>query len=264
MKESISYSFLLNIVIVFVFLCFAIIMGMFSYHKAFRANTVILSAIEKYEGYNCASKAEINKNLSTIGYNAPFTPTCKSDEKHCVVDDVHKYKVVAYNLDGPQGDDGVTYITDTTGTAYIDGTKKQTRHYRYAVTTYMYVDIPVISQLMRMSVTTKTDTMYEFRDIYDWFGDYYDGKYKITDMYPMMDGQEIIEEYASSSVTSTDDRRIRDINDPEYKARKRLKYDLNGDGIIDATDSGIARGAFQFEGTYDYKNCVAVKSYDNY
>ena len=264
MKESISYSFLLNIVIVFVFLCFAIIMGMFSYHKAFRANTIILSAIERYEGYNCASKGEINKKLGTIGYNVPFTPSCKKSEKNCVVDTERKYKIVSYNLDGPSGDAGVTYINDITGTAYIDGTKKQTRHYRYAVTTYMYVDIPIISQLMRMSVTTKTDTMYEFRDIMDWFGKYYDGKYKATTMYPLMDAQEIINEYASSASSRTSDRRLQDVNDQEYKARKRAIFDLDGNGSIDAFDSSTAADAFQFVGIYDYKNCVAVKSYDNY
>jgi hypothetical protein len=238
-------------------------MGMFSYHKAFRANTIILSAIEKYEGYNCASKTEINKNLGTIGYNAPFAPTCKSDETHCVVDGTNKYKVVAYNLDGPQGDTGVEYVNDTTGTAYIYNTGAQTQHYRYAVTTYMYVDIPVISQLMRMSVTTKTDTMYEFRDIYKWDGNYYDGRIRATNMNIVQDSVEIMNEYASAQTDKKTDRRISELNDPEYKARKRATFDVDGDGKIDAGDSSYLLGGYKTL-TGWYKTCEKVKSYDNY
>lgn len=264
MKESISYSFLLNIVIVFVFLCFAIIMGMFSYHKAFKANTIILSAIEKYEGYNCASKAEINKKLGTIGYNVPFTPTCKKDEKHCVVDDVHKYKVVSYNLDGPQGDTGVDYVNDITGTAYIYSTGAQTQHYRYAVTTYMYVDIPVVSQLMRMSVTTKTNTMYEFRDIYvskDATDKYYDGRIRITKMNLVNDAQALFDYYVDMS-TGKKDYKIGDAFDPDYTSRERAKYDTTGNGVADAVDGSDILSAYSLYTTYG--TCENIKSYDNY
>ena len=68
MKESISYTFLLNIVIVFVFTCFAIVMGVLSYYKAFKVNNIITNSIEKYEGFNNLSRNDINLKLNSIGY----------------------------------------------------------------------------------------------------------------------------------------------------------------------------------------------------
>lgn len=260
MKESISYSFLLNIVIVFIFICAAIVMGMFSYNKAFRANTIILRAIEKYEGYNCASKEEISKNLGTIGYNVPFTPTCKKSEKNCVVDETNKFKVVPYNLDGPTDGD---YVYDTTGSVYIRANGNQTQHYRYAITTYMYIDVPVVNQLIRMSVTSRTNTMYEFRDLMKLDNEgFYDEKAKINKN-AYLDSSDIIKEYTKASVTGGNvDNRIASVDDKEYNARTRAKYDVNGDGYVNSVDSSQA-GAIK-KTNEDYGTCKKVKSYDNY
>lgn len=117
MKESISYTFILNIVITFVFICFAVIMGIFSYNRAFRAGVIITDAIEKYEGFNCLSEEEINKKLRTISYNVPFEADCsKADEDDkCRVDTNRNYAVVSYNLD----DKGTEYINnDVMNSAY--------------------------------------------------------------------------------------------------------------------------------------------------
>ena len=72
MKESISYTFVLNIIIIFIFICFAIIMGIFSYYRAFKANTIIINSIERNEGYNCISAQEAGQKLNNIGYSTPF------------------------------------------------------------------------------------------------------------------------------------------------------------------------------------------------
>lgn len=265
MKESISYTFLLNIVIVFIFISFAIIMGVFSYYKAFRANTIIVNAIEKYEGYNCASKEEINEKLSGIGYNVPFTPKCKSDEKNCVVDEQNKYKIVPYNLDGPT--DG-EYVNDITGSIFVDEDRdNQTRYYKYAVTTYMYIDLPVVNQLIRLSFVSKTNTMYEFRKILrrdDGTGKYYyDGKLKIVDSNLGETSQMILHEYSSAQTDNDTDNRIQSVDDPEYSARKRAKFDVDGDGKTTATDASYAGGAYK-DLTQKYMTCEMIKSYDNY
>ena len=264
MKESISYSFLLNIVIVFIFICAAIIMGMFSYNKAFRANTIILRAIEKYEGYNCASKEEISKNLGTIGYNVPFTHTCKKSEKNCVVAETNKFKVVSYNLDGPTDGD---YVNDTTGSLFVDANNSsQTRNYRYAVTTYMYIDVPVVNQLIKMSVTSRTNTMYEFRKIgaEDLNGTtkYFDAKNKIVDMHLGQNASLILNAYANAAVREKDTK-VLTAYDPDYEARTRAKYDVDGNGIVNADDSTDVLRKYG-DLTSKYGSCEAVKSYDNY
>lgn len=164
MRESISYTFLLNIVIIFVFTCFAIIMGVISYYKAFRANTIISEAIEKYEGYNCLSKEEIERRLVGLGYKTPFNVKCKSTDGNC--DDSGKgYKVIAYNLDFNGNlvyeDEKMssTYICDKNGCA-------TNKHYQYGIYTYMYVDLPVVANIIKIPFFAKTSIMYDYRNYY--------------------------------------------------------------------------------------------------
>lgn len=160
MKESISYSFLLNIIILFIFVCAAIITGIFSYYRAFKANNIITSEIEKYEGYNCESKKAIERRLSGVSYNVPFNVKCKSSDKNCVTDDEENgnYAVVAYNLDHKNG----IYAFDDNMNSNVsnDG---YTRNYQYGIYTYMYVDLPVVSSIIRIPVFSKTRELHEFR-----------------------------------------------------------------------------------------------------
>lgn len=192
MKESISYTFLLNIIIIFIFTCFAIIMGIFSYYKAFRANTIISSAIEKYEGYNCASKEEIERNLNTISYNTPFKVTCNNKGSHCTTNEAQTYAVISYNLDfdydessskngilhtyndgeirGLAGDNNMNSPYDCSYMKLNGEEEKKycvtNKHYQYGIYTYMYVELPVISSLLRIPFFSKTSIMYEFRNLY--------------------------------------------------------------------------------------------------
>lgn len=169
MKESISYSFLLNIIILFITVCAAIIMGIFSYYKAFRANSIITETIEKYEGYNCIAKEEIARKLGGIGYNTPFNVTCNNDG-NCETDNAENgnYKVISYNLDFNNNhvhneEMNSTYkCEDKNGINYCTTNK----HYQYGVYTYMYVELPVVSNLIRLSFFSKTNPMYEFRNFY--------------------------------------------------------------------------------------------------
>ena len=180
MRESISYTFLLNIIILFIFVCFAIVMGVFSYYRAFKANTIITSAIEKYEGYNCLSAQEAAIKLNGISYNVPFDVKCKGNYgTPCMVDDNKSYAVVSYNLDTASNLGQSSYV------GYYskkDNKKKysfmnsqifnkcnehqcSTKHYQYGVYTYMYVDLPVVSGLIRIPFFSKTRILYEFRNL---------------------------------------------------------------------------------------------------
>ena len=69
MRESIGAVSLLNFVIFFILLVFAFLMGTFSYYKAYRVNNAMVSAIEKYEGFNSLSYEEMEQKLSNFGYN---------------------------------------------------------------------------------------------------------------------------------------------------------------------------------------------------
>lgn len=172
MHESISYSFLLNIVILFVFVCGAIIGGIFSYYRAFRANTIIVNEIEKYEGYNCKSKESIAKKLQSITYNVPFNVKCKSSEPNCITDNDENgnYAVVSYNLDYNDG----SYAYGEVMNSKVSTDGSYTERYQYGVYTYMYVDLPVVSQILRIPFYSKTKVLHEFRHLVktDLFGTY--------------------------------------------------------------------------------------------
>lgn len=151
MKESISYTFLLNIIITFIFICFAVIMGIFSYYRAFRANTAILNSIEKYEGFNCLAQDEIKKSLQNIGYNTPFRANRKTDNKgRLLTSDNNEYGGLGYS---------VLYYDRT------NDSKLANREYQYGVYTYMYMDLPIVNNIIKLSVYGKSNKMYEFREL---------------------------------------------------------------------------------------------------
>lgn len=179
MKESISYSFLLNIIILFITVCAAIIMGIFSYYKAFRANSIITETIEKYEGYNCIAKEEIARKLGSIGYNTPFNVKCKNSDGNCETDNEENgnYKVISYNLDFDANPND-EYVKNNLKDYFAYGEKNNStykcdekgcttnKHYQYGVYTYMYVELPVVSNLIRLTFSSKTKPMYEHRNFY--------------------------------------------------------------------------------------------------
>lgn len=182
MKESLSYTFILNIVIVFIFTCFAVVMGILSYYKAFKANSIISQTIEKYEGFNCISREEIARKLNNIGYKAPFNVNCNGKGDGCIADNDFGYVVTSYNLDMP--DEQIVY-DDERYLYYSGDTKTEgeyfpmnssykcnengcttNKHYQYGIYTYMYVELPVVSNLLKLSFFSKTNPMYEFRNFY--------------------------------------------------------------------------------------------------
>lgn len=175
MKESISYSFLLNIVLLFIFVCFAIVMGTLSYYKAYKANKIISETIEKYEGYNCISETEIARKLVEIGYITPFTVNCKGSDGNCLTDAAQTYKVVSYNLDKGMNNAQIAF-SQKSDSKYVNMNSSYkcddtdgcvtNKNYQYGIYTYMYVDLPVVSSLIKISLFTKTSIMYEFRDFY--------------------------------------------------------------------------------------------------
>ena len=138
MKESISYTFLLNIIITFIVISFFVIMCIMSYTKAFRVNSKIVNAIEISEGYNNVSKDEINKIVTSYGYQK-ISVNCPKKERQEAVNTV----------DGKTNDGTCIY--------YFDNGDK----YNYGVVTYMTFDFPIVSTLIRIPVYTRTMSLYK-------------------------------------------------------------------------------------------------------
>lgn len=285
MKESISYTFVLNIVIMFIFICAAVIMGIFSYFRAYKANTIIINEIEKYEGYNCLSAQTIAQKLSTISYNVPFDAKCKSSyDKPCMTDENKNYVVISYNLDHNEGnyvrinDKNIDqkeindkYNEMNTKYECTSGNCSNTKKYQYGVYTYMYVDLPIVSSMIRIPVYTKSSVMYEFRNILSgskgelfdlrnvpnenhWYGTSSDihAFYTIS-----LFADSIIEYYTLVSTGNFAKAGV--MLDTEHNTRKYVQYDINNDGAINSSDSGYARGYLQYTA-----KCGIVRDYSKY
>lgn len=273
MRESISYSFVLNMVILFMFVCLAIIAGIFSYYRAFRANTIVINAIEKYEGYNCLSEEESKRKLNTISYNVPFEVNCNNKGGACMTDTDKNYAVVSYNLDFTgakyvkvQDDPTTTPINDkyktmnstyTCNYYYCTNTKK----YQYGVYTYMYIDLPIVSQMIRIPFFSKTKILYEFRDIIETETkkpfdsremtviDNSEGIRLAAEKY----GNMISKEFVFEELYGPTNLYIK--IDPEYNARKYMQ--MSYDGIIDTRKSALIKTGLP-------TSCGAYRDYSRY
>ena len=141
MVSSIGHAFLYNLVIFFIIVIFAFISGTLSYYKAFKVNNRIVHAIEKFEGYNEMSKAEIDRILSSFGYSLEDA-NCKEKYNNMFLVDALEYN---YNY--------CVYIETET--------PKVNNYYSYGVLTYMKLDLPIIN-ILNIPVFTRTNKIYKF------------------------------------------------------------------------------------------------------
>lgn len=141
MRESLGTTALFNFIVVFIVVIFGLIAGVVNYYKAFKVNSVITNAIEKYEGYNSLSAIEIDRSLSNLGYLKLNTGNCpKKNGKNAMANLTSTYNYCIYEFESPSRDG----------------------YYSYGVMTYMYVDVPLLNDTFKIPVYSKTDTYYRF------------------------------------------------------------------------------------------------------
>ena len=151
MKESIGLTFTINIMIVFLFVAFAFILGTISYSKAFRANSVIVNALEKYEGYNMLAKKEIDGKLSTLGYAPGDGSSCPETRKSTfgvgelvILDDEPQYREYCIYFFNNDGDN---------------------RHYSYGVVTYITFEFNVFGTTLKFPIFNHVRRIYRFNKV---------------------------------------------------------------------------------------------------
>ena len=137
MRESIGSAFLYNIIAIFIVIIFAILAGTMSYFKAFKVNSRIIGIIEKYEGYNDLAIAEIKSVLTTLGYRKIDGATCKVRDNSKLYAQDPSFSYCVYH--------------------YCDDNKKE---YRYGVTTFITIDFPVISAMIKVPIYTESSNIY--------------------------------------------------------------------------------------------------------
>ena len=139
MKESIGSTFIINMVIVFIAIVFAILAAILTYYKAFKVNTRIINSIEKYEGYNSLALHEIDNTLTSIGYTLRTDQTCPSTK-----------------------DGGVLQTEDKKFRYCVYYFEENDRYYSYGVITYVTLDIPIVNMLLHVPIYTKSNRIFRF------------------------------------------------------------------------------------------------------
>lgn len=158
MKESIGNAMLFYIIITFVVVLIMLFVGSLSYSKAYKVKNKIVEEIEKQEAYNEDAVTEIEEWLSSggtngkgIGYrintgslnntgNCPVTNSALVDipTGATLVNQSSNYQYCVYEID-----------------TCANGREGRCGKY-YKVVSYMYFDLPIIGDLIKIPVSGET------------------------------------------------------------------------------------------------------------
>ncbi len=157
MREGIGSVFLYNMIILFIIIVFGLLSATISYYKAFKVNERLLFMIDKFEGYNNLSIEEMQNFLVSIGYTS--NPNGQSE---CPESKDGGTLLTARNAKHLYC---VYYFSDDRGSKETGETNgdREPIYYNYAITTYIYVDLP-IAGAFKLPVYTKGERIYNFSD----------------------------------------------------------------------------------------------------
>lgn len=160
MRDAIGNTFIINLLMVFIGVMSALLVGSVSYSKAFKVKNRIIYTIEKYGGWNVEAddynvvQAEIEANLKVIGYplvvSNPFVGGCPNKAGAKIVYGGHSNGGAARN----------TYH-------YCVYEYQSDKGRYYGVTTFMHFDIPLIGNYLEFPVTGKTKALYDVKINYN-------------------------------------------------------------------------------------------------
>lgn len=168
MKESISMAALFNIIIVFVTVLILVFIGSTSYSKAYKVKNKIIDEIEKNQGYNTTTAEGIeewlngnsfdNSDAGGIGYRqltGSMTDSCvKYGDGMTYVPRITVHNNYHYCI----------YKKDTCDEAKPNS--KSCGVY-YRVVAFMYLDLPIVGDLIEVPVTGETKTFREILNVKD-------------------------------------------------------------------------------------------------
>ena len=159
MREAIGSAFIVNLILIFIAVISALLIGSINYSKAYKVKDRIIYIIEKYDGMSenqdDPARIEIDKQLKSLGYRIDngFNSDCESLYKR-------KY--------------GSSY--EKNGSKLVHGKNIGVNQYNYcvyrvrfdssigdyySVTTFMRFDIPLIGGLLVFPISGETSVMYE-------------------------------------------------------------------------------------------------------
>jgi hypothetical protein len=152
MREAIGNTFIVNLIMVFIAVISALLIGSISYSKAFKVKNRIIYTIEKYGGWDNSSstnivRTEIEASLKDIGYQLKLANSAYYGGKVC------PSRSGATTVYGGTGET-VTYH-------YCVYEYNNEKGHYYGVTTFMHFDIPLIGNYIEFPVYGETRSLYD-------------------------------------------------------------------------------------------------------
>lgn len=165
MKQSIGGSYLIYLISIFILIVFAFLCGILNYMKAFKVNSTIANSLENHSGYNGLAITEINNKLSSLGYRKASNTNCKEKSGKTLVEKSYnntamEHDVCIYEIDETPTDCS-TIMSGSDVTA--DEISKCAGKFRYGIVTYVYLDLPFISEI-KIPIYSESESIYLFEE----------------------------------------------------------------------------------------------------
>lgn len=135
MKEALGTSMVFNLVMIFVGVFIALLVGSIAYSKGFKVRNRIIDIVEKYEGYTTKASDEIDENLRAIGYPIS-SKSCPSYNGTAPMDIESAYRYCLYNYKTNKGD-------------------------YYGVIVFIRFDFPLIGEFLEFGVYGETRIVFD-------------------------------------------------------------------------------------------------------
>ncbi len=145
MKEAIGNSAIFTIAIVLISLIITVFLSSLNYSKAFKIKTHIIDIIENYEsGYIESNRDQINNEIEAYLREAGYRVNVKNQQCPTI--------------------DGRNALNNPYNYRYCIYEYNSTRGNYYRVLTYMYLDIPILSDVLQFQVAGQTKVFYHVID----------------------------------------------------------------------------------------------------
>lgn len=136
MKEAIGTSFVFNLIMIFVGVMIALLVGSLAYTKGFKIRNRIIDIIQKHDGYTEQAKTEIVQNLRDIGYQISKDYSCKERDKAVIIDKEDNYHYCVYQYNTTKGE-------------------------YYGITVFIHIDFPFIGDWVEIPVYGETRILFD-------------------------------------------------------------------------------------------------------
>ena len=153
MKESIGNALLFNFIITFIIILMAFFIGSIGYSKAYKVKNRIVEEIERNQTWDAKVQAEVDTWLNDgIGYRRNTNPG-HNNIRNCTEESSDKLQ------NGASDYEYCVYLIDTCAN---NSANSRCGTY-YKVTAYMYFDVPIVGDFIKIPIHGETTTFTEVK-----------------------------------------------------------------------------------------------------